>query len=128
MSKTLDIFVNTSKNLREFTQDVESRLNIVLTPRTTDDETWYEYQNEQVIFTLGKHTFENDRALLFENYRYHLSIRALNIGAEDERAQSCVHFATDVFFTLRFSERYSLLLVEDMQTKLREFSSIPLIR
>lgn len=128
MSKTLDIFVNTSKNLQEFAQDVASRLNIVLTPHATDDEVWYEYQNERVILTLGEHSFENDRDMLFENYRYHLSIRALNIGTEDERVQSRIQFAIHVFYTLRVSERYSLLLVDDLQTKMREFSLVPFIR
>lgn len=125
MSKTLDIFVDTPTNLHEFAEDVASRLTITLTPRSADHETWYEYQNEQVIFTLGEHTFENDRDLLFENYRYHLSVRALNFDTEDERTLHRVRYGEKVFNALETTGQYSLMLVDDLQTKLREFIPLP---
>lgn len=89
-------------------------------------DNWYEFRNSTITLTVGKHDFENDRDINFEEYHYNLSIRALNISNELERQKWRNDFASYVFQNLKATERYRLMLVDDRQVKLEDFA--PLVK
>jgi hypothetical protein len=89
-------------------------------------DNWYEFRNSTITLTIGKHDFENDRDIKFEEYPYNLSIRALNISTEFDRKKWCNDFASYVFQKLKSTERYRLMLVDDLQVQLEEF--VPVVK
>ena len=121
MPRSIDIFVESEVSLEDFVQDIEKLLEIKLQRISNGEEIFYEFRDPRVVFTVGTHDLVNDREMNFEDYRYHLSARALNISTEEERQKWRDEFARDIFQKLKTTQNYHLMLVEDIQVKLAEF-------
>jgi hypothetical protein len=128
MSRSVDIFVKSAAEIANFALDIESLFNIKLQLISNRQEFWYEFRNHQISLSLGTHDLENDRDMNFEDYPYHISVRAININTEKERQKWCDDFALFVFDKFKSTNKYSLMLVEDLQKKLEEFSPISMIK
>ena len=121
MSTNIDIFVNAPVGLESFVREIETLLRIKLQLVTNNIETYYTFRNSQVELTVGKHEFDNDRDLNFEDYDYDISVRALNIEDEAKRKAWRESLAYDTFEKLKAEQKYDLLMVENVQIKLAEF-------
>ncbi|MEG4145161.1 hypothetical protein [Microcoleus sp. Pol12B5] len=126
MSRTLDIFVDFPQEIEHLIKELEFILALKLELVSDGIDNWYEFRNSTITLTIGKHDFENDKELNFEEYPYNLSIRALNISNELDRKKWRDEFASYVFQKLKTTERYRLMLVDDLQVKLEEFA--PLVK
>jgi hypothetical protein len=126
MSRTLDIFVDFPQKIEYLIKELELILDMKFEIFSDGTENWYEFRNSTITLTIGKHDFENDHDIKFEEYPYNLSIRALNISTEFDRQNWCDDFASYVFQKLKATERYRLMLVDDLQVKLEEFA--PLVK
>jgi hypothetical protein len=126
MSRTLDIFVDFPQGLEHLIKELEFILALKFELISDGTDNWYEFHNSTITLTVGNHDFENDRDIKFEEYPYNLSIRALNISNELERKKWRDDFASYVFQKLKATERYHLMLVDDLQVKLEEFA--PLVK
>ncbi|HMN29523.1 MAG TPA: hypothetical protein PKE45_15340, partial [Caldilineaceae bacterium] len=73
--------------------------------------------------SLGVHEFENDEDLNFEAYLYEIELWVFNVYAAKEREQHLADGAA-VYQALRATEKYPLLLVDDLQVKLAEYSPL----
>jgi hypothetical protein len=124
MSESRDIFVDSEAGMANLAKEIESLLNIQFQLISDRYETWYEYRNPRISLTLGEHDFENDRDINFEEYRYYLSVIALNLDTEAERKKWRDEFASFVFQKLKATQKYRLMLVEDLQVKLEEFCPV----
>ena len=124
MSRTLDIFLDFPQEIEHLVKELEFILAIKFELFSDGTDNWYEFRNSTISLTLGKHDFENDRDIKFEEYPYNLSIRALNISNELERQKWCDDFASYVFQKLKATERYRLMLVDDLQVQLEEFAPV----
>ncbi|HYP39132.1 MAG TPA: hypothetical protein VEX13_02130, partial [Chloroflexia bacterium] len=62
-----------------------------------------------------------DRDMNFGEYRYHISIRALNAVDGEERREWGDTFAQQVFKKLKATGKYPLMLTDDLQTRLEEY-------
>ncbi|HLO89491.1 MAG TPA: hypothetical protein VK203_31400 [Nostocaceae cyanobacterium] len=124
MSRSLDIFVASEMQIMDFVEQIESLLDIKLQLIRDEYESWYEYHDSNIHLILGGHEFENDRDMNFEDYRYLISIRARNIETEEEREKWRNDFTDKVFSKLKETQKYPLMLVDDVQTKLEEFFPI----
>jgi hypothetical protein len=82
-------------------KDIESLLAIKLQRITDGEDTFYEFRDPRIVLTVGTHDFDNDRDMHFADYRYHVSVRALNISTEEERQRWRDAFARFVFQRLR---------------------------
>jgi hypothetical protein len=122
MSQPLDIFVDTTMPLSDFVHELESLLGIEFEYVSADDEVWYVFDNPEIVLTVGTHTFENDRDLRFEEYRYDIELRPLNYRTESEWRERREKYAQLVFRALQATQKYPLLLVDDLQVKLAEYS------
>ncbi|MFN8496108.1 MAG: hypothetical protein U0350_51425 [Caldilineaceae bacterium] len=130
MSQSLDIFVDTDESLVGFVRELESLLNIKFEMVTTDYETWYEFANSEIVATVGGHDFENDCDIEFENYRYDIALRPINYETAAEWQERREKYANRIFDKLKATQRYQLLLVDNLQVKLAEFSprfAVPII-
>jgi hypothetical protein len=121
MARSIDLFVDTDAPLEDFAQELGSLLALKLEPCHDEFDTWYEARAPKVALTVGEHDFETDRDMSFGGYRYHVSIRALNIGDGDERKEVSNTFARQVFQKLKATGKYALMLTDDLQTKLEEY-------
>lgn len=121
MARSMDIFVEADVPIQVFVKEVEMLLGIKLQRISDGEEVYYEFQNSPIIFTVGMHEFVNDRGMNFEDYRYHLSVWGLNIGDGAAPQKSRDEFARFIFQKLKASQRYRLMLVEDIQVKLEVF-------
>ncbi|MEZ2230461.1 hypothetical protein [Microcoleus sp.] len=126
MSRTLDIFVDFPQGLEHLIKELEFILALKLELVSDGIDHWYEFHNSTITLTVGKHDFENDRDIKFEEYPYNLSIRALNISNELDRNKWRDEFASYVLHKLKATESYRLMLVDDLQVKLEEFA--PLVK
>lgn len=126
MSRTLDIFVDFPQEIEHLIKELEFILALKLELVSDGIDNWYEFRNSTITLTVGKHDFENDKEINFEEYPYNLSIRALNISNELDRKKWRDEFAIYVLHKLKTTERYRLMLVEDLQVKLEEFA--PLVK
>jgi len=124
MSRTLDIFLDFPQEIEQLVKQLEFILAIKFDLFSDGTDNWYEFRNSTISLTLGKHDFENDRDIKFEEYPYNLSIRALNISNELERQKWCDDFGGYVFQKLKATERYRLMLVDDLQVQLEEFAPV----
>ena len=124
MSRTLDIFLDFPQEIEQLVKELEFILAIKFELFSDGTDNWYEFRNSIISLTLGKHDFENDRDIKFEEYPYNLSIRALNISNELERQKWGDDFASYVFQKLKATERYRLMLVDDLQVQLEEFAPV----
>lgn len=121
MSRNIHVFVDTAENLEKFAGKLEALLNIKMEVASYVYGTLYEYRNAQIVLSLGDHDFDNDRDMNFEDYRYDIKIRAVNRDTEEERKEWREDFADLVFDKLRETGKYQLMMVDDLQVKLREF-------
>ena len=121
MSQSMDIFVVTNESLTAFISALESLLNVKFQVRSRQDETWYEHVAPQLILVASEHSFENDRDLNFEEYRYDISLRPINYKSEADWKQIRSAAADQLFQRLKATDRYGLMLVDDVQRKMAEF-------
>lgn len=126
MSRTLDIFVDFPQKIEYLIKELELILALKFELISDGTDNWYEFSNSTITLTVGKHDFENDQDINFEEYHYNLSIRSLNISNELDRQKWRNDFASYVFQKLKATERYRLMLVDDLQVKLEEFA--PLVK
>lgn len=124
MSESRDIFIDSQTGMANLAKEIESLLDIQFQLISDRYETWYEYRNPRISLTLGEHDFENDRDMNFEQYRYHLSVIALNLDTEAVRKKWRDDLASFVFQKLKATQKYRLMLVEDLQVKLEEFCPV----
>ncbi|HLP87532.1 MAG TPA: hypothetical protein VK184_02860 [Nostocaceae cyanobacterium] len=122
MSRSLDIFVESKTEIETFVEQIEFLLGIKLKLIHDENESWYEYQNSTINLTLGTHEFENDKNMNFEDYDYYISIRSLNIETEEKREKWRNDFAQNIFNKLKETQKYQIMLVDDLQKKLEGFS------
>ncbi len=115
MSRTLDIFLDFPQGLEHLIKELELILALKFELISDVTDNWYEFHNSIITLTVGKHDFENDKDINFEEYPYNLSIRALNISNEIDRKKWRDDFASYVFQKLKATERYRLMLVDDLQ-------------
>ncbi|WP_143308555.1 hypothetical protein [Candidatus Entotheonella palauensis] len=112
MARTRDIFIASGLPMEIFTKEVALLLDIELQLQSDREEMFSEFRDQHIVLTLGTHEMENDREMHFEDYRYHISIRALNIKNEQQRTKWCQEFADTVYKKLKATRKYPLMLVD----------------
>lgn len=123
MARPLSIFVDSELPLPRFVQQMEALLQLSFQGfKTPAGDCYYEFRNDRIQAVLTQHAYENDRDVNFEDYRYEMSITALNQPTSPEdRQKHRDDFARRVFQRLKDSELYSLMLVDNLQIKVEEF-------
>jgi hypothetical protein len=121
MAQRLGIFVDTSDSLAAFVRELELLLGIEFQMASADDEIWYQFADPTIVLTVGEHPFENDHDLNFEDYRYDISVRPINYTTPEEWRARREDAAYSIFHKLMATQKYPLLLVDNLQIKLAEF-------
>lgn len=121
MARRLHIFVDSELNLEDFAKRVSELSGLELQLVADQYERWYEAQTPQFLLDLGDHSFDNDKDMNFENYRYDIRIKPLNITKEEDWQKSLETIVCPIYEKLKATDQYSLMLVDDLQAKLDEF-------
>jgi len=127
MSQSMDIFVDADEPITTFVLELESLLDVKFQLRTREGEIWYEYDSSKLVLTVGEHEFENDGGLNFEDYRYNIALWPINYKTEAEWHKTRNDAAYRIFQQLKAVQKYHLLLVDDVQVRLAEFSPQPAV-
>ena len=124
-SYTCDIFVASHQSPEEFSKELETLLNIHLTPainRFGDPQ--YEAVDEEKRMWLALYWnlhLVNDRDLLFENYNYDIDVGLLGNATSVERIEMAKAFAREIFEKFKATRKYPLMMVYDVQYKLDQY-------
>jgi hypothetical protein len=124
MSQSLDIFVGTDEEPEALVREWAPLLGVQFHRHSRQDEVWYEAAAPRFVLTVGEHTFENDRHLNFEDYRYDISIRPTLYKTEAEWYHVRNTTAQRIFQNLKRANKYRLLMVDNIQVKLDEFQPV----
>jgi hypothetical protein len=122
MSWNVSLFISGPRSIKELASEVSSLLGIKLQEVENDSITKYAYSTPDFTLDLyADHGMENDRDLKFQDYSYELSLWRSDTASREEAQERTLTFAKFAFEKLKATRRYSLMLVENSQTKLDSF-------
>lgn len=132
MSTTVEVFVASACSFADFVRDVQVLLGIpfgyAADSRGDADFDRYEAVTPSAAITILRvDGLEGDEYINVQDYDYYFSL--LGIGKPFDaglRARDRDDFAHLVFQTLKATQRYRIMLVYNMRTKLDEFPPQPL--
>jgi hypothetical protein len=118
----MNIFLMSSENPETLKKSLEAALNVELARVENEEYICYRFfDGEKRWFTIGTHDLDDDRAMPFSNYKYQIEIGVGGNENKDEILKQQREFAYNLFDNIRATNKYSLMLVEDVQRKLDEF-------
>jgi len=121
MAESWYVFLAASDPLEQIVDHIAAVMRVPFHPCTPADAHCYEARTPSTHITIfGDHGFENDRDMPFEDYPYAIEIRALRDRHLATNVKQTEQWATRLFEQLKAMDRYSLLLVWDVQQKLQE--------
>lgn len=121
MSWSIAIFAQAEVSLEEFAQQLEELWGVHLELQAGQGERVYWYGCDNVVTYVGVHTLVNDRGLDFESYRYDITLWPRNHHLQEVRQRWRDECAPTLFNSLKATQRYDLLMVEEVQFKLMEY-------
>ena len=124
MSRSIKIFIDSSLPLERLAEDLKLVLHLDFQQRQDRDETYFEAVGAPAYMTFGTHDFENDGDLHFQNYRFDLSIEAPYPPEGEESPTSEEVLSRRIYDVLRASGRYRIMLVDNLQSKIEQFSPV----
>jgi hypothetical protein len=113
--------VDTDETLEGFAQQISSLLSLPLEFQRDQYDEWFAGVNPNFHLDLGGHDYDNDHDMLFENYRYDITIRPSNIVTDEDWQNAIEFIKTNVYEKLKATGRYSLMLTEQLGRKLDEY-------
>jgi len=128
MARDTNIFVASKASSDIFAEEIETILNISLEARPVPEakDVFYRFSDGQSKwFDVIRHTLINDRHLNFEDYTYQLSIGTFGVNDRDERKKIQRDFAYAVYEKLKQTNKYALLMTDDVQIELERFDPAP---
>lgn len=121
MAHSVNIFVASALPLEGFVKELERLLEIELSRFTSEEDIWYEGKAPNIFLDVLEHDLENDRDLLFENYRQQISVAADYPWDPRAREKARNDYAYWVFRKLKALGKYNLLMTDNVSRKLEEF-------
>jgi hypothetical protein len=124
VARYTNIFVASGESSDTFAKKIETILNIKLEarPESGVNDLLYRFSDGQSKwFDIIRHTLVNDRHLNFEDYTYELSIGVFGVTDNDERGKRQQDFANEIYAKLKQTNKYSLLMTDDVQIELDRF-------
>lgn len=120
MSRGMDVFIASEDTLEDLVKNLELLLKLSARRFSEDGEIWYELQDDQTLFSVGTHEYINNKGINFEDYQYDVEVSAINIKDVRERMKHLEDAAYFIFNQLKNTHKYSILLVDDLQSKVAE--------
>jgi hypothetical protein len=121
MAESMNIFVASSLPLEAFVKEVSSLLDFQFQFSEDQYEKWYVALLPQGKVTLGKHEFENNKDMKFEDFNFVIDFWVNRNLDDSNREQTKQAVGRKIFSALKQTGKYRLMLVHDVQTKIDEF-------
>lgn len=122
MSRTLGLFIASQAPLEAFSRELAGLLSLHWTKAGSSSEPRLEWRGAGFDLILSEHEFESRHGLAFPNYKYYLCFYQHNSKTPESASRLVDAAARRMFKTLRLKGRWPLLLVEDVNEKLAEYS------
>ena len=125
MSRLISVFVDSAEQPQEFAASVEAILGYPLEDKPVPDAPDLLYRftdHKHRWFDIYIHRLINDREFNFEDYRYQIEIGVFNIPNFSDWTRALYDFGEELFGKLKKSNKYNLMMVEDVDRMLGEFS------
>ena len=129
-SETVSIFVDRPDPVEQLVARVEPVLSVQFQRPANGSDARFEARTADAVITIDRHEFENDRDLTFEDYSYEIEFRPLRdqfYSLHEARTQA---YAREVFVGLQTVLNCSMMLVNNLQRKVAEFTppaDLPLV-
>lgn len=121
MSWNIGLFIDCPSAPDALSREIGNLLGIRFKSIDAASEPFFEYRDTGLRAILKKHHLSNDSDLDFENYHFELAVWAESNWDWEASRQKCCHFARCAFEKLKTTQKYRLILVEDVQKKLDSF-------
>jgi hypothetical protein len=118
MSWSIDLFVNGPSSLSELAAQVERLTGLRFQHVAGDAGERFETYEREHLVTVGRHDLVNDGDCQYERYPYQVSVWPA--GSQDKHREVSTAFITRLYEQLDETHRYRVMLVRDLQDKLRE--------
>jgi hypothetical protein len=121
MAESINVFVASDLPLEAFVKEVASVLELQFRSVADQHDAWYETRTRQGKLTIGTHELENDRDLKFDDFKFEIDFwvnRELDENSAEQVRQTS---GRKIFDALKQTNKFSLMLVDDVQCKLDEF-------
>ena len=128
MANSWEIFARCDLTLEQFAREAESILNI--RTKKVEDEVGsrFTFIDDDVYVIINDHSFDNDREANFQDYSFYISMVALRHPPPMTSEESIARrdrFAYAAFEKLRRTERFALMMTDNLQTVLRRYDRPP---
>lgn len=124
MSYSLQIFVETESTPEQLAEELQEVLELTFTPFTFDGITIYENRNlgKAQFIKIGTHDYESYDDAPLEDYPIEIDIEVTEPeNDEDAMLEAQLVFATMIFEKMEATQKWNLILMLDVDEKLREF-------
>jgi hypothetical protein len=121
MAESMNVFVSSDLPLAAFVKEMAPLLELCFEPAGDQQETWYEARSAQGKLTIGAHELENDRELKFEDFNYDIAFWVNRNLSESSVEQVRQSEGRKIFGAIKQTNKYALMLVDDLQRKLDEY-------
>lgn len=121
MADSMNVFVDAHVPLEQLAQEVGDLLGLKFEYQKDEYEEWFAVRNDEGLFTVGTHEFDNDRDMNFEDYRYDIAFWENRDKSPEERERLQREVGRRIFERLKATGKYPLMYVFDVQRKLNEY-------
>jgi hypothetical protein len=122
MKRPVNILADSDKSLDDFVKEVRSVLGFDFQRVIDQDRIYYKFCSPNVCVYVEKNDYENDGEINFQDYVYDIEVEVFDIHDLKERERHAKEMGWFIFEKLRESQGYRLMLVDNLQVKLAEFT------
>lgn len=122
MSWSIDLFVSGPSSLSEFKAQIERLTDLHLQHVVEDGREKFETFEREHLVIVSVHDLVNDGDRQFERYPYEVAVWPVGSGDHDREVSTA--FATRLYEQLEKLARYRVMLVRDLQDKVRESAPV----
>ena len=122
MSWSIDVFVSGPSSLPDFKAQIETLTDLHLQHVVEDGREKFEAFEREHLVIVNVHDLLNDGDRQFERYPYEVAVWPMGSGDHDREVSTA--FATRLYEHLERVPHYRVMLVRDLQDKLRESAPV----
>ncbi len=127
MTKPLGIFLDSEEPIEKVAEHIEAVLGIKFEVVSLGRNVLYRFQDGQKWIELSRHSLVNapdvdGNEINFERYSYDMEVGIYNVEVPENYTRIRLDYAWSIFNSLKATKKYQIVLVDNLQLKLDEFS------
>lgn len=118
MSKSQEIFIKSSRPIKELVDELSVLLDIKLVMDDTIDSFLGNSHGGKLLFALYEHEYDNDRSMNFESFKFCLSITATGFNDYEKKYDFQMTKSNRIYELLKATRKFDLLHTLDLQREI----------